>query len=324
MVSDDLLGFAATRYGFDRNTLRFVAAGREKSRQFYSFVRDGKEYILRLEMDGVSRVGQTKAEMDWLLYLSGKGVSVSVPLKTRDGELAVLSEKTGESCLISACGRVAGRKWDVNDPALWNERIFHSWGKTMGDIHRVTKDYRPAAGLERRPEFASIILDTVKAFPSVNRAAEAVLREIAALPRDRDSYGLIHYDLNPANFMIDGEWIHVYDFADCSYGWFALDIGCALAVGLWLGRRNDAGYDFTDDIIRNFLRGYLSANALNDFWLSKIPLFMRLCQIAGFSCAYTHEDPEDKQQNEQISNIENHIFMTGHTIDESWFIANIK
>lgn len=319
MDSDYLFEFAADSYGFNRDTLQFVAVGRDKTRQFYAFVKCDNAYILRIVECCSSLMGQVIAEMDWLCYLAEKGVSVSVPLRACNGDLALLSEENGETQIICAYTRVKGKLWDKNDPKLWNERIFYNWGKVMGDMHRITKDYRPAEGREKRPEFSSIILDTVKAFPSVNRVAEEVLAEIESLPKDRESYGLIHYDLNPSNFMIDGERINVFDFADCAYAWYALDMGCALTVGLWMGRCNDAGYDFTNKIIKHFLSGYLSANALEDFWLTKIPLFMKLCQLAGFSCTYNCVNADDDQQRELIYNIENNIFLTDCTIDYSLF-----
>lgn len=319
MLSDDLRRFAAAGYGFDGDTLRFIANGREASRRFYAFEKGGSEYVLRVAGGCAAEIGQTKAEMDWMRYLAGRGISVAAPLRTETGALATLYEEKGEARILSACDRAKGKPWDKNDPGLWNERVFWRWGNVMGQLHRVTKDYVPLDGLPRRPQFRSIIRDTVSAFPSVRRAAEAVMDETLALPRDRDAYGLIHYDLNPSNFRIDGERINVFDFADCAYAWYALDIGCALAVGLWLGRRNDAGYDFTGDMIRCFLSGYRAANALDAFWLSKIPLFMRMCQIAAFSHTYDRENPADDQQREQLYNIENNIFLTGCAIDAALF-----
>lgn len=319
MVPKELLNFAAREYGTDGNTMRFVAAGREETRQFYGFAKQGKEYILRIVRCGAEQLSQTWAEMEWLCYLAGKKMSVSVPLRSNSGDLVILADMDGEPYVLSAYSMAQGRPWNPNDPELWNERIFHAWGKTMGDIHRATKEYSAGEGGWKRPEFTSIILDTVREFPSVHRAAEEVLREIETLPKDGDSYGLIHYDLHPGNFMIDGDRINVFDFADCAYAWYALDIGCALTVGLWLGHTNDEGVDFTNDMIKHFLEGYRSANELSDYWLSKIPLFMRLCQIAGFSSTNSCEKPEDAQQREQIHNIENHILLTGCDIDPSLF-----
>lgn len=319
MLSDYILQAAADRYSFNRNTLQYLTKGRDSANLFYTFSKEKQEYILRIAKGSTGMAGQSTAEMDWMAYLSKNGLSVPVPFKAVNGEYVIVSEENSETYVYSAYSRVKGKVWDKNDPDIWNDETFYRWGKVMGDIHHVTKDYRPLNGKETRPDFSNIIQDTVKAFPSVSLAAQELLSEIKSLPKDRDCYGLIHYDMNPDNFLIDGNRINVFDFADCTYAWYALDIGCALAVSLWLGQCSDSGYDFTNDLIKHFIRGYRSANHLDAFWLSKVPLFMRLCQIAGFSCLYDHEAPKDKGQKEQLYNIENHIFMTGCTIDYSLF-----
>jgi len=315
----DLLEFAAERYGFPRESLRFLTGGRDASRQFYTFEKQGKKYVMRVTRCQADLIGQTRAEMEWLCYLGLKGLDVCRPLRARGGELAVIAEEDSETRILAAYSMVEGRPWDPNDTDLWNDKVFFNWGRTMGDMHRVTKEYSPPGGADRRPEYKSIISGSVKAFPTVYQAAEELNAAIAALPKDKDSHGLVHYDFGPANFLIDGERINVFDFDDCAYAWYALDIGVALTLGLWFGRRNDAGYDFTNDITRHFLAGYLSANQLSDFWLAKIPMFMRLCQIAGFSHTQHRENPDDAQQQELIRNIENHIFLTGCAIDNSLF-----
>lgn len=139
-----------------------------------------------------------------------------------------------------------------------------------------------------------------------------------ALPKDRDSYGLIHFDLHPWNFLIDGERLNVFDFDDCLYGWFALDIGVALYHALWWGRKNDAGQEFTREIIQSFLEGYASANHLSDFWLARIPLFMKYRQICKFSWFYGPEN-EDEHQRERIRNIENGVLFSDCDIDLTAF-----
>ena len=319
MVSEYILGFAANRYGFNRETLEFIAEGNYSSKQFYSFNKADKTYILRVVKNSENDVAQTRAEMDWLCYLSEKGINVSRPLKTLNEELAVLAEENEETFIITACSKAEGRSFDTNKSDLWNKKVFYNWGKVIGDMHCATKDYKPASETDRRPEFTNFINESVKIFPTVNKAAEELIAEIMALPKGRDSYGLVHSDLGPANFMIDGEQINVFDFDDCKYAWFALDIAAALTFGMWFGRFNNEGYDFANDIFKHFLAGYRSANFLDDFWLSKIPIFLKLYQIAGF--AYTHQsvNPNDDTQNEQMLNIENNILYTGYTIDYSLF-----
>jgi GNAT superfamily N-acetyltransferase len=139
----------------------------------------------------------------------------------------------------------------------------------------------------------------------------------------RGIYGDKKYDVHPWNFYIDGDSINVFDFDDSLYGWFALDIGVALYHALWWGRNDDAKpipNDFTDSIITNFLKGYLSSNQLSNFWLSKIPMFMKFRQICSFSWGWNN-DNVDEHKKEQIYNIENDILFTNCVIDNSIFLT---
>ena len=74
----------------------------------YTFDKNKKQYILRIIKNPADSIGQTKAEMDWLLYLAQKGVTVPSPLKTERGELAFSAEENGETCFISAFNRMDG------------------------------------------------------------------------------------------------------------------------------------------------------------------------------------------------------------------------
>lgn len=314
MVSDNLLLFAADNYGFDKGTLRFIS---ESTNQIYAFQKNDKWYILRFSERPAEHVHQTKAEMDWLYYLAEQNINVSLPLTANNNNLVISTEDEGKSYVISAFEALSGDFWNKNDPNLWNETIFFNWGKVMGDIHRLTKSYSPVNDIDVRPDFNghnALDLNNIKNCPTVYNIAVDLINEIMALPKDKDSYGLIHYDIHPWNFIIDGGKINVFDFDDSLYGWFALDIGIALYHGLWWGRKNDAGHDFTDEIISNFIRGYLSANELSEYWISKIPMFMKYRQICKFSWFYDLENNDDHQK-ERIRNIENNIFFTGFRSD---------
>ncbi|MDD4493788.1 MAG: phosphotransferase [Eubacteriales bacterium] len=318
MVSDNLLSFAANNYGFDKGTLHFIS---ESTNQIYSFQKSGKRYILRFSERPAEQTRQTKAEMDWLYYLANNNIGVSLPLPVENGELVISTEDNGKPYIISVFEALHGKFWNKNDPALWNEKIFFNWGKVMGDIHRLTKNYSPTNNNDVRSEFTghnALFLDNMKNCSTVYKVAEDLINEIMSLPKDIDSYGLIHYDIHPWNFIIDGEKINVFDFDDSLYGWFALDIGIALYHGLWWGRKNDAGHDFTNVLIKCFLDGYLSVNLLSDYWISKIPLFMKYRQICKLSWFY-NPDHEDDNQSERIRNIENGVLFTGCEIDTSLF-----
>jgi Ser/Thr protein kinase RdoA (MazF antagonist) len=321
MVSNDLLAFAAENYDFDVSTLHFIS---DSTNQIYMFNKNEKGYILRFSQRPSDMTNQTKAEMDWLYYLAGHKIGVSLPLKNNQSELVISTNdhdnNSGENYIITAFEMANGRFWDKNDPNRWNDRIFFNWGKLMGDMHRLTKDYKPANENDVRETFNGRfpLSNSIKSNPRVNKITEELIGEIMALPKDKDSYGLIHYDMHQWNFYIDGDKINVFDFDDSVYGWFALDIGVALYHALWWGRKDNSGKDFTDSITENFLKGYLSANNLSDFWIAKIPMFMKYRQICKFSWFY---DPEntDEHQKERMYNIENNILFTGCETDKLLF-----
>ncbi len=133
MISDYLLGAAADSYGFDRASCRFITYGREKNKQMYTFVKNKKQYVLRIIKNPADSIGQTKAEMDWLMYLAQKGVTVPSPLKTERGELAFRQKKmvkpalsplfvgwmvcdgtkTTRSCGIKVCFIIGVKLWAI-------------------------------------------------------------------------------------------------------------------------------------------------------------------------------------------------------------------
>jgi len=318
---EKILNLAAEQYGFDKEKLRFIG---DSCNKIYAFQKNDIWYILRISERSAPFAHLTRAELDWMDFLSKNGINVPSPLLTIKNERLIAVQENEKYYIICAYTAFAGQNdyqhWNKNDPNLWNSAIFYNWGKQMGDMHRLTKDYMSSNDIDVRPHFNRFdLVDSVKSCPSVNKIAEDLIGEMDSLPKDRDSYGLIHADMHQWNFLIrDGE-INVFDFDDSLYGWFALDIGIALYHALWWGRTNDTGYDFTKDIIKSFINGYLSANQLSDFWLSKIPLFMRYRQICKFSWYY---DPAgiDDHQKERIRNIEDGVLFTGCEIDLSLFI----
>ena len=321
MVSQKLLEFAAKNYGFDIDAFKveYVNKWGNPPRQIYMFNKNNNEYIIHF--DDVSRpdeyIRKIKADMDFICYLAENNINVASPLRATNGELVISTQDIGGNYIITAFNKVSGQLWDKDDPNKWNEKIFFNWGKTMGNMHRLTKNYKPASEYDLQADISNSyywgsFFDCLKSYPDVYKITQELLNEITVLPKDRDSFGLIHGDMHPDNFYIDGDKINVFDFCDSLYGWFALDIGIALFHAIWWGRKDGAGKDFTNIIIENFLKGYLSANHLSDFWRSKIPIFMKYRQISAFvPWFFNPEDTEEYHQKEWIYNIENDILFDG-------------
>ncbi|MDF2684839.1 MAG: YerI protein [Clostridia bacterium] len=317
MVSEELLKLAANAYDFNTDTLNYISGS---TNEIYSFSKEDKGYILRFAKKPVECINQTIAEMDWIYYLSSNKINASLPLKT-NGKLAMSAKDNNEHFIITAFERANGIFWDKNDKNRWNSTVFFNWGKVMGDIHTLTKKYQPSDNSNLRSAFSGkdALSDSIKTCPSVSNITQDLVKQIFNLPKDKDSYGLIHYDLHPWNFLIDGDKINVFDFDDCLYGWFTLDIGIALYHALWWGRLNDA--EFNNSIIKSFIKGYLSSNKLDDFWLQTIPMFMSFRQICKFSWFFNSNNINDELK-EEIDNIENNILFKDYILDKSLFKIN--
>ena len=105
---------------------------------------------------------------------------------------------------------------------------------------------------------------------SVHDAFDRVLARLDALPRTRDGYGLIHADLNHANFFLTPRGLNVFDFDDSCYCWFAYD----LIVPIFHFPAADPAVmnAKAQHAFRLLLRGYESVRRFNPAWLKWLPL----------------------------------------------------
>jgi len=117
------------------------------------------------------------------------------------------------------------------------QEYFQNWGQVLGQMHRLTKTYRPLSAAMRRPGMAHLgyfYRIPVWRSPAVIQAKyEHLIVDLHALPKDADSYGLIHFDFNDGNFTVDydnGD-ITVFDFDDCCYFWFMFELASAWRAG---------------------------------------------------------------------------------------------
>jgi Ser/Thr protein kinase RdoA (MazF antagonist) len=98
-----------------------------------------------------------------------------------------------------------------------------------------------------------------------------------ALPKNRDSYGLIHQDAHGGNLFVDEAGnITLFDFDDCVYSWFIYDIAVVLFYQVMY---KDDPVVFAQVFMRHFMRGYHQHNRLDDAWLAEIPYFLKLREI---------------------------------------------
>ena len=285
MVSRELLARAAESFEFEADTLVFIS---NSCNEVYRFTKKDVQYILRLSEKPLYYVDNIKAEVHWVRYLAENGVRTSLPITTRDGQLTAVYNEKDRWYIATAFEMASGIFFD-SDPQVWGQSLFNKWGEMMGEIHRLTKAYAPADQRLKRAEWNTTKINN----PNLQEGNYRILLDklecleahISTLPKDKESYGLIHYDFHPYNFLIDRGDITVFDFDDSIYGWFALDVGVAAAHAVWWGSPNndrESKHEFAKQFLNEFLIGYLKQNPLESFWIQKIPMFMDYRNISSF------------------------------------------
>jgi Ser/Thr protein kinase RdoA (MazF antagonist) len=191
------------------------------------------------------------------------------------------------------------------------EEYFQNWGRVLGQMHALAKDYQPASDQVTRPGWFEIhksrlMIETQvpERLPVVRAQIRSLLEQILALPKDRDSYGLIHGDFNDGNFTVDydnGD-MTVFDFDDCCTFWFIYELASAWEGGI--GRVMFRGLEerkvFMDRYMEQVMEGYNQENSLSAEWLARLPLFVRLIQVEEFLHFAQYIDEPDEEMQAQL------------------------
>jgi Ser/Thr protein kinase RdoA (MazF antagonist) len=275
--SDSIFEQAKRRYDVADDRIRQLG-GFESF--IYEFERGARDYILRIGHSLRRTEAQIQGEVDWINYLARGGVSVSGAVRSVGGNLVEsIADAHDGRFLVTAFAKAQGRPpWEVG----WTRELYEIYGQLLGRMHALAKAYKPADGNWLRPHWDDPVMDYVE---ETLPASEALAREkyrtlvayLQTLPRDDESYGLIHYDAHGANLYVDDNGtITLFDFDDCAYGWFILDIAMVLFY-IVMGEQDERG--FTREFMNHFLRGYRRENQLDAMWLKEIPYFLKLREI---------------------------------------------
>ena len=292
--SDAILHEAMRRYGIPANQIHALN-GFESF--IYEFRRDAKDYILRITHSLRRSEDLICGEVDWINTLSDGGVSVARAIHSQDGNLVEqIEDPQGGTSLVTAFVKAAGRRpWEAG----WTPERYATYGALLGKMHALAENYQPANAAWKRPEWDDEIMEFVERFlpDSENLAKQkyrAICDHLHTLPKEPNSYGLIHQDAHQSNFLMDDDGcVTLFDFDDCGYSWFINDIAIVL---FYISVEEEDAPAFTQAFMPHFLRGYRQFHSLEAKWLKEIPAFLKMREIELY--AVIHRDFD-------LSNIDN-------------------
>jgi amicoumacin kinase len=203
----------------------------------YSFIESGKIRYLRLTSSCDREMEQIEAELDFIAYLHRGGVSVMLPVSSAAGRF--IEEIPFANNLLFGCvfEEAEGERFRY-DPAKFNKEHFRLRGRTLGQIHALSKAYVPSGRFRR---FAwdedKLLLEADEFLPKTEKLvwrAYGELRErLQDYPKSEQTYGLIHGDFGETNYRYRDGQLNIFDFDDCCYHWFVYDLAIIIYPHGW-------------------------------------------------------------------------------------------
>lgn len=245
----------------------------------YEIEASGGPAILRLTHESHRSREEVGAELQWLLDLRQRGLPVPDVLPSGRGALSEIADSAAGKFIVACFERVEGCTPDPRTPEFWRDEMFEQLGALIARLHQASYEahWRPATLGRRTFRDESVVQNFHLYIPAeqtkVHDAFDRVLARLDRLPRTRDVFGLIHADLNHANFVIAPSGLKIFDFDDSDYSWFAYDL--LVPIFHFPLDEPELMQQRATKAFRALLRGYGGVRRFNPVWLEWLPL---LCQ----------------------------------------------
>ncbi|MFS0671879.1 phosphotransferase enzyme family protein [Ornithinibacillus sp. 179-J 7C1 HS] len=268
----------------------------------YEVTKGDEAFILRITHSSHRSEEEIYGEIEWLNFLHENGANVSVVFSSINQYL-VEKQVAEDETIFYAClfSKVKGNPIRSNDPKF-NTTLFHSWGREIGKLHRITSEFQPQTGI-RKQWFEDDLFEIEKYVsnePIVIERTKEIISKLKQLPEE--NFGLIHNDVHNGNFFFDGKEIHIFDFDDACYFWHVSDIAIPLyyaCTSLFPDESNQLQKaQFANEFITSFINGYAEEIQPPTNWKELLSLFLKVRDITLYSALNKKIAP--KERNERI------------------------
>ncbi|WP_211749343.1 phosphotransferase [Paenibacillus sp. Marseille-Q4541] len=249
---------------------------------------DAEARILRISFLNDRSLEDILAEVEYNRYLFEHGGSVPDVIRSIKGNL--LEEITHDDHTFFIClfEKARGKKL-VDNNYRYREEVpiteyYYNCGKVLGKLHQLSKEYTPVH--YRYHFFDKYNVEYInKLIPDsltlLKEKLANLLTTLEGLDRNDEIFGMIHFDFNDGNYMIDFDTgqITVYDFDNSCFGWYMYDLADLWRSGVgWITTEPDVEKrkKFMDDYFSTALEGYRSETKIDESMLEKLPLFIKV------------------------------------------------
>ena len=276
------------------------------------------KYVLRISDIGDRTEKDYLAETEFIQYLAENGAPVADVIPSVNGKLVEKVEADGKAIFVSLFAYAKGMLLADNGyryrEGVSLDEYFYNTGKALGSIHRLSKKYKPAHSRQDYfDKYNMTYIDQLISdeYTELKKAIAKRLDEFHELSKDKDCYGLVHFDYSDGNYHIDMDTgaITVFDFDNCMNCWYMFDLANLwLHNEGWTWQENDPAKRFAlmQQCFELQLQGYKTETDIPEEMLEKLPLFIDMVLIENivdeFECAIRegekldYEDVEDAAQ----------------------------
>ena len=218
----------------DANLIEHIS---DSGNYVFRFIESGKQRYLRLTPIYERTKNQIQAELDFVTFLHSGGVSVMLPILSKFQRLIEEINFTEYSLFACVFEEAEGERFRY-DSAKFNKEHFRLRGKTLGQIHALSKIYTPSGDFRR---FAwdedKLLIEADAILPKSKKIVwqeyETLKEQLQNYPKSNESFGLIHGDFGETNYRYQADRLNVFDFDDCCYHWFVYDLAVSIYPHGW-------------------------------------------------------------------------------------------
>jgi Ser/Thr protein kinase RdoA (MazF antagonist) len=198
---------------------------------------DGACYNLRLCNPRFQDQSSLLAELAFVAFITKHHqLCVPQPIANRKGELVTPTTTSDGQQLCCLFSWIEGHE----ARGRLSSSIMEQIGRSMAMLHVAAQAYpfpTPGDGFREGYCYDEVLVQAHREWIAHHAAAlgservtllyaavEHVLSALAAVGKNRATYGVIHADLHPGNFIVDGDAVAVIDFDQVGRGHFCYDI----------------------------------------------------------------------------------------------------
>ncbi|MBN2738702.1 MAG: phosphotransferase [Spirochaetales bacterium] len=249
------------------------------SANFICYLKNEEQhYVIRFNQDSERKLDHIESEIKLLHYLKSKDISIAEPVLSRNNKFIESKQTHYGKFFTCVFERVFGEQKEIGD---LKKDDYITWGESLGELHKAFK------GLPKVVEIHRIShIDMFEGYAQASQSTgsaesneiEYLRKWLNTLNRNKENYGLIHYDFELDNIIWNENGVHIIDFDDSIYSWYVADIAYALRDVFFDSTKPDKD----DERFLLFIKGYRKKNAISEEELIQMPVFYRLHNFISY------------------------------------------